>query len=109
MHFGDPDTKRQRWIVIGIASFFFLLFFIAYNRELGDVLLLAWARLRTLINQPLDVPEHVLASEGKLLYNLVLGVFITGMIWVVLISQQATLPVRPWHFPEVFRARHPLD
>jgi hypothetical protein len=104
MHLGDPDTKRQQRIVLGFAAFFFILIFIAYYKELGDVLILGWARLKTLINQPLQLPDHVYESERKIFYNLLWGVLFTGLFWIVLVSQQAILPVRPWNFPEVLRA-----
>lgn len=104
MHLGDTDTKRQRTIVIGSAAAFFLLVIVAYNREIGDVLILAWARLKTLINQPLDVDPRVYESEAKLVYNLFLGVFFTGLFWIFMVSQQATLPVRAWNLREVVRA-----
>lgn len=69
MHLGEPDTKRQRRIVLGIAAFFVLLIFFAFNKELINVLQLGWARLKTLIQVPLNVPEEYIHSEVIMLYN----------------------------------------
>lgn len=102
MHLGEPDTKRQRRIVLGIAAFFVLLIFFAFNKELINVMQLGWARLKTLIQVPLNVPEEYIHSEIIMLYN-GWGAFFVSLIWIVLVSQQTILPVRAFNFQEVFR------
>ncbi len=84
MYIGEPSNKRRRTIIGGIIAVLVLLYLIGFWRELRDIVLM-------LVQFPDGFfPERV-ESLRKIIYTILTFLFF-GMMWIVLISNQALLP-----------------
>lgn len=85
MYIGEPSIKRRRMIIRGTVVVLVLLFLIFFRREFGDVIAM-------IAEFPYGFSQSRLDSLANLGYNALtfLGFF---TVWVLLISQQALLPV----------------
>jgi hypothetical protein len=116
MHLGEPanrkTTRNIRVILGGLA----LIFMIAFRNEIGGVLSLLWTFFKVfLLLFPYEgVGESISQSLLVMCFNALIGFGLVFLLWLILISAQALLPVNnmldvyrtAWHLWLFITHRH---
>lgn len=82
MQLGEPAQKKTRQVIWGIVVLFTVIFAAAF-----------WKEIRWLFGAPPDRMEQVLRPEVFIVFVCFNGFFLVALIWIVLISFQALLPI----------------
>lgn len=85
MHLGEPKGKLAKRIVRGVLGSLVLLFVITFAKDF-------WPILGMLFN-PAILPWEAFQSFGFVCLNCLFGFFVVFIIWTILISFQALLPI----------------
>jgi hypothetical protein len=103
----QPAHLRSKRIIWGFTGFLALLFVIAFAKETIGTARYLFAILKALIGY--DVPtlgDNIKLATNIFFFNCLVGFLGVFLVWLVLISQQAILPVRS--LKEIYRTAYHL-
>lgn len=116
MQLGEPANKKTTLIVRGILGALALIFILAFAKEIGGVLSLFWTFFKVvLLGFPFEGSDpSIQDSFNIVVFNCLFGFGLVFLLWLLLISAQALLPVNnpqdiyraAWHLWLYITRRH---
>ena len=98
MYLGEENTKRRKQIIGGISGVLAILFLFAYWQDLGNIIALISRFLVNVVLGRFRLDEAIapgtVHSVEVLSYNFFIGFLAVFFTWLVLLANQAVLPVR---------------
>lgn len=94
MHLGEPASKKTKFRITVLAIVLVLAFIGFFFREILDVIKLFFGFALVILGFDLPNDPGIYKSFNVVLFNCVVGFIIPFLIWLLLISHQALLPVQ---------------